>query len=239
MKRKIYTLWILVLLGDGCQSDLREPNQAVAEQPSAQLETGPAVQVASAALERGLVQTSLVEPRKWARSLELPAEVRRNEDRTMLVGAAVEGRVVRIFATVGSQVRENDLLAQLQTVTIDDLRARLAQALAELERSRSRLELAEAAWQRAQRLFELRVGSVRDLEEARAELQAAQADVRVVEAEVARIEETWSTSACPPPAPCRNFPCEKIRRNPTDSITENWSWYRSAPRSAALSWSGA
>ncbi|GAB4241179.1 MAG: efflux RND transporter periplasmic adaptor subunit [Acidobacteriota bacterium] len=191
MKRRIYACLVLALLGAGCRPGSTEPPAADSPGGGTRESGTPegTVQVAAAALEQGLVQTARVAPQKWARVLDLPAEVRRNEDRTMRVGTAVEGRVVRMFATVGSQVRENDLLAQLRSVTIDDLRARLAQALAELERCRSQLELAQAAWNRAQRLLELRVGSMRAVEQARAELHAAEAEVRVAEAEVARIEE--------------------------------------------------
>ncbi len=186
----------LVLLGGiatACSSDPTPQSPP----PLAEADTGGKSQAAAAgmveialqAVEEGLVRVEPVRPEIWPEVLEIPGQVRRNEDRTMRVGSLVEGRVVEVSGAVGKRVEAGEVLARLRSVTVDDLRAQLAQAVAELERCQAMVELARTAWERTVRLVELRVGSVQERQQAEAELHRAQAELRVAEAEVARLQE--------------------------------------------------
>lgn len=96
------------------------------------------------------------------------------------LSADVTARVARIHADVGSTVSAGQLLLALDDT---DYRLALAQTEARVSAARARVALAEQRLQRARSLAEQRFVSDDEVAALRTELQAAQADVDVAEAD--------------------------------------------------------
>jgi cobalt-zinc-cadmium efflux system membrane fusion protein len=121
--------------------------------------------------------------------LEVAGRVGLNENRVARVGALVNGRISDVDANVGDRVKEGQRLAQIQSHEVDDARADYAKAKAELERYQSQLDYATKVRDRASRLFELKAGSLEELQRAETEVHRAEMDILVSRAEIGRLEE--------------------------------------------------
>lgn len=121
--------------------------------------------------------------------LEVPGRIGVNENRTARVGALVDGRITGVHANVGDRVREGQILAEIQSYEVDDTRAQYAKARAELERANSQLEFSQKIRDRAARLYELKAGSLEELQRAEADLHRAQTEIVVIQAEMGRLDE--------------------------------------------------
>lgn len=108
-------------------------------------------------------------------TVELPARLVWNEDRTQRLYAAFAGRVVRIAADVGQPVKPGTVLAQLASPDFGVAQADTAKAQADAQ-------LARKALARQRELFEAGVTARKELEQAEAEAARAQAEVQRAEA---------------------------------------------------------
>ncbi len=106
--------------------------------------------------------------------------------RSSLVASEVAGLVEEISAREGERVRRGAPLVKLRRETAE---LRLRSARGQLEESRARLQLAEARHRRARGLFEEKVISVQELDDAVSEFDASRGRVDQLEAEVARLED--------------------------------------------------
>ncbi len=104
----------------------------------------------------------------------LPARLVFDENHTVRVYSPVAGRVAQITAEVGARVKAGDVLAWLLAPDYDA-------AVADSRKAHAEQDSKQAAWQRAQRLHEAGVIATRDLE-------SAQADARMAQAELARVD---------------------------------------------------
>lgn len=95
-------------------------------------------------------------------SLQLPGEIRFNEDRTAHVVPRVAGVVEQVPVTLGQSVRQGQVLAVLSSATVSDQRS-------ELQAAQKRLALARTTHDREKRLFEEKISPEQDV------LQAEQA----------------------------------------------------------------
>jgi cobalt-zinc-cadmium efflux system membrane fusion protein len=135
--------------------------------------------------DSGIVVTE-VGYRSVPQTLEAPGRITLNENRTWRVGAVTEGRVVQIMASPGDPVKEGQVLARVHSHEIHEARATFQKNAGEL----IRLQALEAHQQRlrdrARRLFELKAGSLEQLERAESELKNAEAAVEAAKVEVER-----------------------------------------------------
>lgn len=106
------------------------------------------------------------------------------------VGSQISGRIVRVHANFNQRVRENELLAELDPLpyqtALAQSRATLESAQASLARARSDVELQNRILQRAVDLRARGFGTPADLDIAQHAATAAQQQVRIAGAEVAR-----------------------------------------------------
>lgn len=118
-----------------------------------------------------------VTPAAPARTLtvELPARLVWNEDRTQRIYAAFAGRVARITADVGQPVKPGTVLAQLASPDFGVAQADTAKAQVDAA-------LARKALARQRELFEAGVTARKELEQAEADAARAQAEVQRAEA---------------------------------------------------------
>ncbi len=138
-----------------------------------------------------LAGIEVAEARKAAlpRVLEVAGRVGLNENRVARVGSLVNGRIAGVSANVGDRVKEGQRLAEIQSHEVDDARAEYAKAKAELERDESQLEFATKVRDRAERLYDLKAGSLEELQRAETDVHRAEMDILVSKAEIGRLEE--------------------------------------------------
>lgn len=115
-----------------------------------------------------LVSTPAVEAK--ALTIELPARLVWNEEKTQRIYPAFAGRVSHITADVGQAVGAGQVLAQLAS-------PEFGSAQADTSRAQADATLARQALQRQRELFEAGVVARKDLEQAEADAARAQAEV--------------------------------------------------------------
>ncbi|MEJ2079157.1 MAG: efflux RND transporter periplasmic adaptor subunit [Acidobacteriota bacterium] len=180
-------LWIAALVSGWSCTSAPPPSEPTPAAPSNELRTSldldpEAINLAGIefveAVKAGLPET-----------LEVAGRIGVNENRTARVGALAAGRITNVLANVGDRVREGQTLAQIQSYEVDDTRSQYAKARAELDRANSQLEFSQKVRDRAARLYELKAGSLEELQRAEAELHRAQTEIVVIRAEMGRLEE--------------------------------------------------
>ena len=108
-------------------------------------------------------------------TVELPAKLVWNEERTQRIYPAFAGRVMAIKADVGQSVKSGALLAQLASPDFGMAQADTAKAGAEAQMSQKSL-------QRQRELFEAGIVARKDLEQAEFDAARTQADIQRTEA---------------------------------------------------------
>lgn len=121
--------------------------------------------------------------------LSVAGRVGVNENQTVRVGTIVDGRISRVFRNVGDRVKKGERLANLASPEVDDTRAQFAIAHSELEHCRAELEYRERLRDRAERLYNLKAGSLVELQAAEAEVHQYEIKAKIAQAEVGRLEE--------------------------------------------------
>ncbi len=117
-------------------------------------------------------------------ALTVPGRLTFSEDRTWRVGAIATGRIEDLTVALGDSVRADQLLGHIHSHEVHETRAGYEQAMVELDRARSTEAYAKQRRDRVQRLFDLRAGSLQDLETAQVELQNAEAAIAKAQSEL-------------------------------------------------------
>ncbi len=118
------------------------------------------------------------------RILEVEGRVVENQERTVTVGSFTEGIVVESYVLEGSFVEEGQVLARIHSHELYEVKAEYRKARADLQRRQAELDYARQAHQRAERLYQLKAGSLQQLQQNQTALQAAQSAVTMAEAEI-------------------------------------------------------
>lgn len=100
-------------------------------------------------------------------SLQLPGEIRFNEDRTAHVVPRVAGVVERVAADLGQRVRRGQVLAVISSPGVSEQRA-------ELQAAQKRLQLARTTYEREKQLWEDKISPQQDVLEAQQALHEAE-----------------------------------------------------------------
>lgn len=137
-----------------------------------------AVELSPEAMKRAGIVVEEVRQVSGEQVLLAPAELQPNADRIARVGPRVSGRIQRVIATLGANVRAGQALATIWS-------PEAAEATAALESARAAERLARRSLERERDLFERRVAAQREVLEAEAALATAEADVRAAEARLA------------------------------------------------------
>lgn len=133
------------------------------------------------------VRTLLVthaRPGPGQRSVTLPATLR--GAREAAIYARTNGYVLAWKKDIGEKVRKGDVLVLIDTPEVDQ---DLAQAQAAQDQIRARLSLAQTSLQRWEGLRQRDAVSAQELDERRAALQQAQADLAASQANVRRLQQ--------------------------------------------------
>jgi macrolide-specific efflux system membrane fusion protein len=116
---------------------------------------------------------------------------------TVPVGAQVSGQLQKLHVDVGEQVETGQLLgeidARVQRNKVDSSRASIASAEAQIAARREALVLAQANWERQQRLWEDQATSKQEYDSARNNLASALASLTQQEQSIIQSKATLST----------------------------------------------
>jgi membrane fusion protein, heavy metal efflux system len=125
------------------------------------------------------------------------------DDRTWRLGVRTPGFMMFVYAGLGDYVHKGQILARYHADEVRDSRAQYRTTLAELDRAKATAAQAQRNLDRAQKLLELKAGSVQQVELAQEDLINAQDAVRKAEIEVDRgkdlLEDDLRVPADPPP----------------------------------------
>lgn len=179
ISRHIATTMLLYLL-TGCgvsKTPEATPEQtgkaakvASAEEPATQSKPG-TLHLSKEESEQSGLMVKLIEPEKISDQLILTANISANQDRIARVVSPVEGRLIKVMANLGDQVKAGQSLALIDSV-------QLAEARAEYSSSQSELRLSEANFQRSDRLYREEVIPQKQWLEAKSAYDRAQASAR-------------------------------------------------------------
>lgn len=106
-------------------------------------------------------------PARIKSSVQLPGEIKFNEDRTAHVVPRVGGVVESVSANLGQEVKRGQLLAVLSSPMLSEQRS-------ELRTAQRRLELARTTYQREKKLWEEKISAQQDYLQAEQAMQEAQ-----------------------------------------------------------------
>ncbi len=134
--------------------------------------------------------------------LQVKGRIALADDRVTRVGVRTIGSVISVYVGLGDLVHKGQVLARYHADEVRDSRAQYRSALAELDRARAVEAQAKRNQDRAQRLLELKAGSVQQVELAQQDLMTAQSAVKKAGIEVDRgrdlLEDDLKVPADPP-----------------------------------------
>ena len=120
--------------------------------------------------------------------LQLPGEIKFNDDRTAHVVPRVGGVVESVSANLGQEVKRGQVLAVLSSPALSEQRS-------ELQTAQRRLELARTTYQREKKLWEEKISAQQDYLQAEQAMQEAQIAVANANQKLLALGATPASSA--------------------------------------------
>ncbi len=127
-------------------------------------------------------------PARIQSSLQLPGEIKFNEDRTAHVVPRVAGVVDSVAANLGQEVKRGQVLAVLSSPSLSEQRSALQSA-------QRRLELARTTYEREKKLWEEKISPQQDYLQAQQAMQEAQIAVANAHQKLLALGATPGSSA--------------------------------------------
>ncbi len=173
-RRVIHRLLILplltVMLFQGCNRTANAPSKPSSPQPGA---------AKSDSAEAHAIEIEMVAPQSIAGSILATGKILVPEDRMANIGPVHEGRLVRLYAGQGSNVKKGQKLADLESADIDQAEADYLKALADFENARrtsaAEVKFAQATYDRTKMLYEKTITAGKNLQAAEHDLEVAKA----------------------------------------------------------------
>ncbi|GAB7214354.1 efflux RND transporter periplasmic adaptor subunit [Dickeya oryzae] len=121
-----------------------------------------------------------------------------NARKLVSVGAQVSGQIKALHVALGDKVKQGQLLADIddltQQNTLQDSKAALDNIQAQLASKLATLRNNQRNWQRQQRLMQTGVGVQADYDSAQTTLEATEADIHALEAQIVRAKIAVNTA---------------------------------------------
>ena len=140
----------------------------------------------AAAQKSSKIEIGQVTVRSLPQIVRSTGRITTDEDRTWRVGAITDGRVMAIRVNPGDRVEQWQVLAFMHSHDVHESRAQYLKAVGELARQRASESYALRGRDRARRLYELKAGSLEQLEHAENVLRNAATEVTTAQVEVER-----------------------------------------------------
>ncbi len=161
---------LMMVVYQGCKKAADAPPTASSPQGSAPT---------SASRQSHAIETETVAPQSIAGTILATGKILVSEDRMANIGPVHEGRLVRLYAGQGSNVKKGQKLADLESADIDQAEADYLTALADYENARrtsvAEVKLAQATYDRTKMLYEKTITAGKNLQAAEHDLEVAKA----------------------------------------------------------------
>jgi cobalt-zinc-cadmium efflux system membrane fusion protein len=128
------------------------------------------------------------------------------DDHTWRVGIRTPGLVMEVYAGLGDHVTKGQILARYHADEVRETRAQYRAAASEVDRAKASVAQAQRNRDRAQRLLDLRAGSIQQVEQAQQDLSTAQAAVRKADIEIDRTRDVLEDDLRVPVDPKKDDP---------------------------------
>ncbi|MEO8050104.1 MAG: hypothetical protein ABI833_06775 [Acidobacteriota bacterium] len=185
----ILSLTLACLVSPGCQSP-KGSSEAARDTKAAGAKVS-REEVVMTPEQQGAAQMKTGEARlsREPEMLRVKGHVTLADERTWRVGVRTPGLVVEMNAGLGDYVKKDQVLARYYADEVRDQRAVYRSAASEVERAKSAAAQAKRNLDRAQKLLDLKAGSVQQVELMQQELVTAQAAIQRAQIEVERGRE--------------------------------------------------
>jgi cobalt-zinc-cadmium efflux system membrane fusion protein len=165
----LLTALVIVALCGGCRKgNVPAPNTNPQSSPPT-----------SEPAQNNAIELEIVSPQSIAGTILATGKILVPEDRMANIGPVHEGRLVRVYAGQGSNVRKGQKLADLESADIDQAEADYLKALADFENvrrtSQADLKFAQATYDRTKMLYEKSITAGKNVEAAEHDLETAKA----------------------------------------------------------------
>jgi membrane fusion protein, heavy metal efflux system len=171
----------------GCAKEQPVPPQVEAAKPEAQAQRSPeAVTLDANQQKQANLVIEAASTRAMPRHVQTTGRLTVNENKSWHVGAVTDGKIIRVVVNPGDRVQKDQVLAGMHSHQIHEGRAEYRKATSELARLKTAVTYAQRHRDRAKRLYDLKAGSLEQVEHADAELSNAQGAVINAEAELER-----------------------------------------------------
>jgi cobalt-zinc-cadmium efflux system membrane fusion protein len=150
-----------------------------------------------------MLQVEVLETTNEPQRIQAPGKITLTDSGIWRVGVLTSGRIETVTVNLGDPVREGQILARMHSHDVHEARAAYQTARSDLSRAEAAATLAQKNYERAERLYSLKAGSLGEADAARQEVVNAQAEVRdkqvAVEKERIHLEGNLGVAANPGP----------------------------------------
>ena len=191
---------LLLLLLWGCS---RNGNTVESPEAGPKQRKQPAEVVLPAQQAAGVIGVEILKMSNVPELLQAPGKISLTDQGSWRIGVLTSGRVEKVYANLGDFVQQGQILAGVHSHEVHEVRAAYQIARSDLSRAESAAALAQKNYERAERLYSIKAGSLADVERTRQELASAQTAVRNeqigVEKERIHLEGNLGVAAEPAP----------------------------------------
>jgi membrane fusion protein, heavy metal efflux system len=132
------------------------------------------------------LEVQAAEASRQADTLRANGKIALADGKTWRLGVRTDGIVMAVYAGLGDFVKKGQVLARFHADEVRETRAQYHAAVSELQRAQAVVAQAERNRDRAQRLLELKAGSIQQVEQMQEDLAGAEAAVRKARIEIDR-----------------------------------------------------
>jgi len=198
-------LLLLLALLSACNS--QKPTETA--QPEAKKQAPTEIVLTPAQVTSAQIQTETAATTDTPAMLQLKGRIVLADDHVFRVGLRTPGLAMAVYAGLGDHVTKGQVLARYHADEVREERAHYRAAKNELALAEAQAGQAQRNRDRAQRLLDLKAGSIAQLEQAQQDLVTAQAALHRAQIEVDRgedlLEDDLKVSIEPKPASAGEF----------------------------------
>ena len=164
----------LVACGGGKPAESRAPTETKAASKAEGGHEAGGLKLSAEEVQRAGIKVEALAQQAFADSITVTATIRPNQDRIARVAPRIEGRIVQVTASLGTQVKAGQSLAVLDSLAIGEAQAALLHA-------QSSQRVAQADFKRAESLIADEIIPQRDFLRATADLEKSSAELRAAQ----------------------------------------------------------